>query len=109
MLPTPAHETFSTSVAQAAEAYIDLGWRPLPIRFKSKRPDLTEWPALRIGRDDVPVHFPSGTPANIGIILGEPSNNLVDIDIDDQIALRLARVFLPKTGCIFGRESKRRS
>jgi hypothetical protein len=109
MLPAPTHETFPTSVAEAAEIYIDLGWCSLPIRFKSKRPDLAEWTSLRIERDDVPLHFPSGAPANIGIILGKPSNNLVDVDIDDQIALRLARIFLPSTGCVFGRESKRRS
>ncbi len=109
MLPSPADETFPTDVAEAAKIYIDLGWCPLPIRFKSKRPDLAEWPALRIGLHDVPVHFPPHTPSNIGIILGEPSNNLVDVDIDDQIALRLARAFLPSTGCVFGRESKRRS
>jgi P4 family phage/plasmid primase-like protien len=109
MLPALTLETFPTNVAEAATIYVDRGWSPVPIRFKSKRPDLAEWTSLRIARDNVPAHFPPGVPTNIGIILGEPSNGLVDVDIDDKIALRLARIFLPSTGCLFGRESKRRS
>jgi len=46
---------------------------------------------------------------NIGVLLGEPSNDLVDIDLDCDEAIRLAPKFLPKTGAVFGRKSRPRS
>src|SRR5579872_508200 len=46
---------------------------------------------------------------NIGVVLGDASKGLVDIDIDDIEALALADVFLPETGMEFGRKSKPRS
>jgi hypothetical protein len=48
-------------------------------------------------------------PTNIGILTGEPSNNLIDVDIDDPAAARYAPYFLPKTSCVFGRASKPKS
>ena len=51
----------------------------------------------------------NGNPANIGILMGKPSGGLVDIDIDNTDALRFADRFLPKTNCVFGRQSKPRS
>ena len=42
---------------------------------------------------------------NIGVVLGEPSNGLVDIDLDCKEAVALAKQFLPHTDLRFGRES----
>jgi replicative DNA helicase len=38
-------------------------------------------------------------------LLGEPSGGLVDVDLDCAAAVRLAPVFLPATGAVFGRLS----
>ena len=46
---------------------------------------------------------------NVGIIMGAPSGNLVDVDLDCPEALALASSFLPLTDSAFGRPSKRRS
>jgi hypothetical protein len=39
---------------------------------------------------------------NIGVLLGEPSCGLVDVDLDCPPAVELAREFLPMTGATFG-------
>jgi hypothetical protein len=46
---------------------------------------------------------------NIGVLLGEPSAGLIDVDIDAAGAIRLARKYLPETGLIHGRAGKSRS
>ena len=46
-----------------------------------------------------------GFDHNIGILLGEPSGGLVDIDLDSWEAVALADLFLPATNAIFGRKS----
>src|SRR5665213_2756579 len=81
-----------------------------PLREKAipKSPVLNKWQHAMLCENDLPVHFGS-TPRNIGVVLGSRSNSLLDVDIDDDIALRLARHFLPDTGMIFGRESRPRS
>jgi hypothetical protein len=45
----------------------------------------------------------------VGVILGEPSGGLVDVDLDCAEAVELAGSYLPPTGSIFGREGKPRS
>ena len=46
---------------------------------------------------------------HIFLSAGEPSGDLVDVDLDCPEALELAPFFLPGTGCSFGREGKPRS
>ncbi|MCB0030091.1 MAG: bifunctional DNA primase/polymerase, partial [Anaerolineales bacterium] len=46
---------------------------------------------------------------NRGLLLGEPGGRIVDVDLDHELALRLAQAFLPPTGMTFGRESKPQS
>src|SRR5262249_20789517 len=48
-------------------------------------------------------------PQNVGVLLGEPSGGLIDIDLDCREAVELAASLLPHTGAVFGRSSKRRS
>ena len=43
------------------------------------------------------------------MLLGEPSNHLIDIDFDSEIAKDLAEHFLPETNCVFGRKSNKTS
>jgi DNA-binding transcriptional ArsR family regulator len=64
---------------------------------------LREWQNLRITPEEVEAYF---TPLNnIGLLLGEPSGGLVDVDLDCPMARKLAPYFLPPTGMIHGRDS----
>jgi len=91
-----------------ALGYIDMGLRPIPIPFREKGPTIEKWTELRITQETAPQYF-NGAPQNIGIILGETSKNLVDVDIDCTEALALAPFLLPATSGRFGRASKRAS
>lgn len=89
--------------------YIGLGLSPLPIGFREKKPTINDWPNLRITQANAAQYFFNGTQQNIGIILGEASKGLVDVDIDCDEALKAAPLLLPKTSGRFGRASKRAS
>jgi hypothetical protein len=86
----------------AATHFANRGWSVTPVRFRTKKPILRDWPVTEVEEEDFQHHFSSG-PINIGIVLGEPSKGLVDVDIDDSGALKLAADFFPSTSCIFGR------
>lgn len=96
------------TVFDLALEYIDLGWQPIPIPYCEKGPTTEGWTQLRITRETAAQYF-NGAPQNIGIILGEISRGLVDVDIDCSEALLLAPYFLPETSGRFGRASKRAS
>ena len=95
-------------MADAARSLIARGFRVVPIAHKFKRPRLLGWTSLRIGLDDVGDHFGDG-PANVGVMLGEPSGWLVDVDLDCDEAVELADEMLPPTGAVSGREGRERS
>ena len=87
----------------AARAYLAAGYSPIPIRPRSKKPFSDEWQNIRLTRDELAANFLPDT--NVGIILGEPSGGLVDVDLDTANALKLAPHFLPPTHFKFGRKS----
>jgi len=62
---------------------------------------------LRIEADDIPQHFTDGD--NVGLLLGEPSGWLVDVDLDCEEAIELAEHYLPPTNAITGRDGSPRS
>lgn len=81
------------------------GWVPVPIANRDKKPTRTEWQHRTL---QTPLeNFEEGN--NLGIVLGEPSGGLVDIDIDCAEGLVAAPHLLPNTGLKFGRASKRNS
>lgn len=82
-------------------------WCGVPIPFKSKKPVIDEWQNLRIAYHDLPRYFRGR--CNLGVLLGEPSAWLIDVDLDHGLAVELAPEFLPATDAIFGRASKMRS
>jgi hypothetical protein len=88
--------------------YIDQGFAPIPVKFKSKEPINKGWTDLAISKNNIADYF-RGEPTNIGILTGERSGGLVDVDIDNIDALKFAEWFLPDTDCVFGRESKPKS
>ena len=91
----------------AALACIARGWCPVPVPHGSKGPVVPGWQKLRIDADDAGRHFTSD--ANIGVLLGEPSGWLVDVDLDCPEAREAAERFLPPTACVTGRESSKAS
>jgi putative DNA primase/helicase len=88
-----------------AAKYISAGFRPIPVLYKGKRPALADWTNACVGHENVDEFFPVGVDSNIGILLGEASVNLVDVDLDTAAAVALAAQWLPKTGMKFGPES----
>jgi hypothetical protein len=96
-------------VRSAAEQFVVRGWFPVPVPHRRKGPVLDAWQDLRIANtEDVRRYF-NGQPQNLGILLGEPSDHLVDVDLDHEDAVALADEYLPPTGSEFGRTGKRRS
>jgi putative DNA primase/helicase len=90
----------------AARKYLARGWQPLPIPLHKKAPAFTDWTSFRV--DGNAEEFFSGL-GNIGVLLGEPSQRLVDVDLDAPEALTVSTYFLPPTGAVFGRATKPRS
>jgi len=62
------------------------------------------WPGFRATSDQLPRLFGHGE--NIAVILGPPSGELVDLDLDCAEALALADLYLPPTRAVFARASK---
>ncbi|MBI3770341.1 MAG: DUF3987 domain-containing protein [Deltaproteobacteria bacterium] len=93
------------SVLAAAKAYAKRRFAITPVRGKA--PVLKQWSRRVLKPARFAQHF--GRGVNIGVLNGAPSGGLVDIDLDDDCALRVADAFLPDTACIFGRKSKPRS
>jgi hypothetical protein len=100
----PQSRGLAGDCVQAAISYVQYGWAPIPIPFGKKAPELKEWQRLKIQSEDVSQYFRPGM--NVGILLGEPSGLLIDVDLDCADALFLASEFLPETNAIFGRDSK---
>ena len=87
--------------------YFSLGWLPIPVPAGQKKPVIEGWQKLRLTREDLPIHFSNGS--NVGLLLGNPSANLTDIDLDWPEARAMADEFLPQTHRISGREGSPRS
>jgi hypothetical protein len=91
----------------AALGYARRGWRIVPIRNGQKRPAMAGWPNFQAKPEDVPRLF--GRGENVGVLLGQASGDLADIDLDCTEAIALADLYLPVTGAVFGRPAKPRS
>jgi putative DNA primase/helicase len=87
-----------------AHEYLDRGFAPVPVEFRSKACRIKDWPNLRLDHEGIEELFQP--PCNVGIALGGASGGLVDVDLDCQEAIALAPHMLPPTGMIFERESK---
>ncbi len=94
-------------VLSAARSYTARGLFVVPIPAGNKGCRLKGWQNLRLTEADLPSAFCSDS--NIGLILGEPSGWLVDVDLDCDEAVELAEQFLPPTPAITGREGRPRS
>lgn len=96
-----------TDVREQVANYLSRGWLCVPLRSRSKSPIHKDWPKLRIAPDQIGKYF--SPTDNVGLILGEPSGWLVDVDLDCPDAIALADEYLPLTPAITGRLSAPRS
>ena len=80
----------------AAIAWIQKGFSPVPIPHRSKRPILKGSEQLEITADVAPQYF-NGTQQNIGVHLGDRYGS-TDVDCDCPEAISVARALLPATG-----------
>lgn len=103
---TPAKELNEkpVSAVDAAHEFIQRGWSPIPVMYGEKNAVVTGWQSLRIGSDSVAQYICARS--NIGLILGEPSGFLVDIDLDSPEAIAAAPHILPPTGMKHGRQER---
>ena len=90
----------SPDTIQAAKQYFELGLIPIPIPPKEKAPTLRGWNSL--GATNAQRAFENHA-GNVGLLLGDPSGGLVDVDIDCPVVLPVAAEILPKTGAVHGR------
>ena len=80
-----------------ALGYIARGWSPIPVRYRSKALDgvadaeIDKW---HIDAQTAPQYF-NGKSQNVGMVLGAVSGGLVDVDLDDPLALQLRRHTAP--------------
>lgn len=95
----------STTVS-AVEAFRH-GYQCVPIKTRSKRPVISAWPHLRWKDEDEVIEqfdkWAERDAKNIGVLLGEPSGGLIDIDLDHPLSLKLRDYFLPPTPMRTGR------
>ncbi len=87
---------------QFAKRYCEEGLHPIPVQYKGKNPTVSGWTNLKVTPNNAEQYF-NGKKTNIGILLGD---GLIDIDIDDERLLVLAKDILPPSGLVFGRASK---
>ncbi|QGZ16745.1 DNA primase/polymerase [Microbacterium phage Dewdrop] len=100
------------SVTAALEA-LQRGFSPIPIFSQDKKPAIANWPK-GVGSDDPDevrriftdraTQEPFAT--NIGLLLGEPSGGLIDVDLDHPKTRRLKDHFLPRTPMRSGRAGR---
>jgi len=83
--------------------YNSLAWVVVPVKEKDKQPIPQGWQKRTLADVNIATEFPEGR--NVGILLGDSSGGLVDIDIDCPEALKIADRYLPETGMRFGRAS----
>jgi putative DNA primase/helicase len=91
--------TFTTTVQQLIAHQLVL------IALDGKRPIESGWQKRTVSLQ--PADFDANT--NVGVVLGDASGGVVDVDIDSPEAEALADVFLAHTDCVFGRPSKPKS
>jgi len=98
------------TVLDVARDYVGRGWRVVPVPERRKGPVIDGWQNLDLGLNDLPAVFTqNGTRPNVGVLQGQPSGGLIDVDLDTDEAVALGALWLPRTGAVFGRAGKPRS
>lgn len=90
----------------AAANYLKNGWAPIPVPRGRKGAQINHWTKYCCDPAAVETTFAN---MNVGVLLGDRSNGLVDVDLDCIEAQGIADVLLPATDAVFGRASTPRS
>ena len=85
-------------------SYDKRGWSMVPLKPGTKEPMVKDWQVERLSVFMARTYLQE-KGANLGIVLGDMSGGLVDIDLDCPEALAIADLFLPPTEMMFGRAS----
>jgi hypothetical protein len=93
---------------ELARSYLHRGWVVIPVPHRRKKPGYPGWQKSRFAEDDLVEAFPRD-PMNVGVLVGDPSGGLGDVDLDVPLARFLADRFLPRTRAVFGRASARKA
>ena len=97
---------------RAALEAVQRGYCPIPIADRDKRPAISAWTRGTgvTEPDEVEKLFDeyalTKQAGNIGLLLGEPSGGLIDIDLDHPKTRRLKNHFLPPTPMKSGRAGR---
>jgi replicative DNA helicase len=91
---------------EEALRYLRAGFAPIELPRGSKNPNRGDWQKERNDEAAIARFAPD---ANVGVLNGEPSAGVIDVDLDALEAVAIADAFLPPTGLVFGRPSKLRS
>lgn len=91
----------ASTILIAAREALARGYQPVPIRKGSKAPAGAGWTHRRLTVEELDDEFIG--VESLGLITGEASNGLVDVDLDHPIAWRMATIFLPPTPMRTGR------
>lgn len=86
--------------------HIEMGHSPIPVPLGQKNPIIKGWQKLKVTKGNTNKFFPKGEVFNIAVLTGTISNNLIDVDVDHEMALSIAKSLLPLTQYIYGRKSK---
>ena len=84
-----ASEQQSERTLEASLSYLRRGLRVTPVKFRDKVPALDRWQDTVLDESAIRVQF-EGVPRNVGVVLGEASRDLVDVedDCDEAVALQ---------------------
>jgi hypothetical protein len=94
---------------RAVEAYSARGWSLTPVlATTTKGAYLPSWPTLRLTLDQLRAELDRPSKG-VGVLLGEPSGGLVDVDLDHAAAVEAADVILPRTALVSGRTRRPRT
>ncbi|GJD63456.1 phage/plasmid primase, P4 family [Methylobacterium frigidaeris] len=85
---------------------IDQGYSFTPLVKGSKRPVLPNWNERNLTFHDLQFYGPFPQNHNVGLLLGNVSNKLIDIDLDHVNTINLAKHFFPDPNVLFGRDGK---
>jgi hypothetical protein len=92
------------SVHDAAVAYWERGFTPLPMVRGQKKPMDCEWQYTTRAAMDIEHRFSSGAgPLNIALMTGPGGGDFAEVDIDGKDVAPRIRPLLPATGITWGR------
>jgi hypothetical protein len=105
----------NTRVVRAAYEAVQRGFQPIPLLPNEKRPRISGWVRYQWPQDvtleEVQEKFDEWGKtteglSNLGVVVGELSGGLLDVDLDHYRTARLKDYFLPPTSARSGRPGK---